>query len=120
MKNLKLSIVVVSLNTKNQFLKTIKSVNSQTYKNYEIIVVDGNSTDGTAEEILKIKNKSLRYLIKFSTHTNIISYLQLRSMFHLCFCYFVLTKISQNLRFLRLFFSFSRHGNVLDQKLFRF
>jgi len=64
MKNLKLSIVVVSLNTKNQFLKTIKSVNSQTYKNYEIIVVDGNSTDGTAEEILKIKNKSLRCLIE--------------------------------------------------------
>jgi glycosyltransferase involved in cell wall biosynthesis len=64
MQNLQLSIVVVSLNTKNQFLKTIKSINSQTYTNYEIIVVDGNSTDGTVEEILKIKNKSLRYLIE--------------------------------------------------------
>ena len=61
---IQLSIIVVSLNTKSKFLQTIKSINSQIYKNYEIIVVDGNSTDGTAEEILKIKNKSLRYLIE--------------------------------------------------------
>ena len=49
----KLSIVVVSLNTKNDFIKTIKSIQNQKYEDYEIIVVDGDSSDGTYEEILK-------------------------------------------------------------------
>ena len=51
----KLSIVVVSLNTKNDFIKTIKSIQNQKYEDYEIIVVDGDSSDGTYEEILKKK-----------------------------------------------------------------
>ena len=52
-KNLRkiISIIVVSFNTKKKFLKTIKSIRNQTYKNYEIIIVDGYSTDGTVEEI---------------------------------------------------------------------
>jgi glycosyltransferase involved in cell wall biosynthesis len=64
MLKLKLSIVVVSLNTKNQFLKTIKSINSQKYKNYEIIVVDGNSTDGTLEVIKKMKKNFSQIVIE--------------------------------------------------------
>jgi glycosyltransferase involved in cell wall biosynthesis len=64
MLKLKLSIVVVSLNTKNQFLKTIKSINSQKYKNYEIIVVDGNSTDGTFEVIKKMKKNFSQIVIE--------------------------------------------------------
>jgi len=64
MLKLKLSIVVVSLNTKNQFLKTIKSINSQKYKNYEIIVVDGNSTDGTLEAIKKMKKNFSQIVIE--------------------------------------------------------
>ena len=56
-KNLRkiISIIVVSFNTKKKFLKTIKSIRNQTYKNYEIIIVDGYSTDGTVEEIKKLK-----------------------------------------------------------------
>ncbi len=64
MLKLKLSIVVVSLNTINQFLKTIKSINSQKYKNYEIIVVDGNSTDGTLEVIKKMKKNFSQIVIE--------------------------------------------------------
>jgi glycosyltransferase involved in cell wall biosynthesis len=64
MSRINLSIIVVSLNTKNKFIKTIQSINSQTYNNYEIIIVDGKSTDGTIEEILKIKNFFLKYLIE--------------------------------------------------------
>ena len=58
------SIVVVSLNTKKQFLKTINSIKRQTYKNYEIIIVDGLSNDGTIKEIKKIKKKNVNYIIE--------------------------------------------------------
>ena len=51
------SIVIVSLNTKNEFLKTIKSVVKQKYKNYEIVIVDGKSEDGTIDVIKKLKKK---------------------------------------------------------------
>ncbi len=59
-----ISIIVVSLNTKKKFLKTIKSVQKQVYKNYEIIIVDGKSTDGTVDEIKKLKNKKVKYIIQ--------------------------------------------------------
>ena len=56
----KYSIIIVSLNTKNHFIETLNSIIRQTYKNYEIIVVDGFSTDGTRDEILKIKKRFLK------------------------------------------------------------
>ena len=66
MKNniIQLSVIVVSLNTKNEFLQTIKSIISQTYKNYEIIVVDGRSTDGTIKEIEKLKKNFSKIIIE--------------------------------------------------------
>ena len=51
------SIVVVSLNTKYEFNKTFRSINNQNFKNYEIIIVDGLSTDGTIKILKKIKKK---------------------------------------------------------------
>ncbi len=51
------SIIIVSLNTKLDFLKTFNNIKKQSYKNYEIILVDGKSSDGTLEEIKKLKNK---------------------------------------------------------------
>lgn len=56
------SIVVVSLNTKNDFIKTISSIEKQEYKNYEIITVDGGSIDGTRSEIIK-KRKIISKII---------------------------------------------------------
>ena len=51
--NFKVSIIVVSLNTKKKFNKTINSILKQKYKNFEIVVIDGKSTDGTKEIIFK-------------------------------------------------------------------
>lgn len=54
---LKISVIIVCKNERATIEKTIESVLSQSYKNYEIIVLDGNSTDGTLEELEKYKDK---------------------------------------------------------------
>ena len=64
MKNIIFSIVVISLNTKLDFLATLKSIEKQTCKDYETIVIDGDSDDGTKEEILKNKNIISKYIIE--------------------------------------------------------
>lgn len=43
------SILVVCLNAGNRLLDTIESIVSQTYQNYEVIIKDGESTDGSLE-----------------------------------------------------------------------
>jgi glycosyltransferase involved in cell wall biosynthesis len=60
----KVSIIIVSLNTKYFFLKTVNSVLAQSYKEREIIVVDGNSTDGTIDIIKKMKKKFSKVIIE--------------------------------------------------------
>ena len=47
----KLSIITVNLNNKDGLQKTIDSVVSQTFKDFEWIVIDGGSTDGSKELI---------------------------------------------------------------------
>ncbi len=46
---MKVSLITVSYNSAKTIADTLKSVQSQTYKDIEYIVVDGNSTDGTIE-----------------------------------------------------------------------
>jgi glycosyltransferase involved in cell wall biosynthesis len=43
------TFVVTSFNYEKYILKTLKSIKNQTYKNFEIIVVDDNSTDKSTE-----------------------------------------------------------------------
>lgn len=45
------SILVVCLNAGNRLLDTIESIMSQTYQNYEVIIKDGESTDGSLERV---------------------------------------------------------------------
>lgn len=45
------SIVTINYNNKEGLAKTIESVLSQTYKNFEFIIIDGASTDGSTELI---------------------------------------------------------------------
>lgn len=45
------SIITVVLNSKEYLKKTIESVRHQTFKDYEFIVIDGGSKDGTLEII---------------------------------------------------------------------
>ena len=48
---MKLSIITVCFNNKDGLIKTIESVCNQTFKDYEFIVIDGGSKDGSKEII---------------------------------------------------------------------
>ena len=50
---MKLSIITVNLNNRDGLQKTIDSVVSQTFRDFEWIVIDGGSTDGSKELIEK-------------------------------------------------------------------
>ena len=56
MKNPKISIITVVKNNKDGIEKNIQSIINQTYKNYEHIIIDGGSEDGTLEIIKKYQN----------------------------------------------------------------
>lgn len=48
---MKLSIITINLNNREGLKKTIESVFAQTFKDFEYIVIDGGSTDGSRELI---------------------------------------------------------------------
>ena len=50
-KTPKLSIITVCYNNRNGLQKTIESVVNQTFTDYEYIIIDGGSTDGTIDVI---------------------------------------------------------------------
>ncbi|WP_178270224.1 capsular polysaccharide synthesis protein [Phocaeicola coprocola] len=50
---MKISVITISYNAASCIEDTIKSVINQTYKDFEYIIVDGNSNDGTVEIIQK-------------------------------------------------------------------
>ena len=60
---MKISVITVVKNDKSNIEKTIVSVKKQNYQNFEHIIVDGCSTDGTSQIIMK-HIKSVRYFRK--------------------------------------------------------
>ena len=59
---MKYSIITVNYNNKEGLRQTIESVINQTYRNYEFIVIDGGSTDGSVE-LLKEYDKQITYWV---------------------------------------------------------
>ena len=63
MKNkIKISIITVTKNSEKFLQKTIDSLSNQTHQNFEHIIIDGDSTDGTLEIIKKNSNKITKWI----------------------------------------------------------
>ena len=67
MKNL-ISIITASYNYENYIKETIESVQAQTYKDWEMIIVDDGSTDNSVDVIKSYVEKDSR--IKLFQHEN--------------------------------------------------
>jgi len=65
MNELGISIITVSFNSSNTIEETIKSVLTQEYTNYEYIIIDGGSTDGTQLKIKKYESSFLKKEVKY-------------------------------------------------------
>jgi len=66
MVNSLVTIIIPVFNRSTLILETLESINSQTYKNWECIIIDDNSTDNTVEVVknycIDKKNISVRIL----------------------------------------------------------
>lgn len=59
---MKISIITINYNNKEGLRKTIESVINQTFRDFEYIVIDGGSTDGSTE-ILKEYDEHITYWV---------------------------------------------------------
>jgi len=62
MKSSFVSVIVPTYNRANLVSETVKSILNQTYKYFELIVVDDGSTDNTEEVIKKFNDKRIKYI----------------------------------------------------------
>jgi len=53
----KISIITINYNDRNGLQKTIESIVSQTFSDFEYVVIDGNSSDGSKEVIETYKSR---------------------------------------------------------------
>ena len=54
---MKLSVITINYNNRDGLKKTIESVVNQTYKDFEYIIIDGGSTDGSVEVLKEYSDK---------------------------------------------------------------
>ena len=69
MKNSPLfSIVIPTYNTKGYIVQCVESFEKQDFNNFEIIICDDGSNDGTIELLKKLKNDYSNITVEFNEH----------------------------------------------------
>ncbi|MGB3902114.1 MAG: glycosyltransferase family A protein, partial [Bacteroidales bacterium] len=66
-ENILVSIIIPVYNGEKYISDTIQSVIDQTYKNWELIIVDDGSTDNTAEIVKQFNDSRISYIKKNNT-----------------------------------------------------
>lgn len=61
-KGPKVSVIVPTYNGKSTILPTIRSVLLQSYRDFELIIIDDGSTDGVGRLVKKINDPRIRYI----------------------------------------------------------
>lgn len=69
--NPKISVIIINYNRKDEVLKLIDLLNRQTYRSFEIIIIDNCSADNSADEIQK-KHPQVK-LIKLSKNMGFVA-----------------------------------------------
>ena len=64
MSDILFSIIIPTYNREKFIVKTIQSVLSQTYTNFELIIVDDGSTDNTEKFVRNVKDKRIKFFKK--------------------------------------------------------
>lgn len=62
------SIIIPTYNTKKYITQCVESFTKQNFDDYEIIICDDGSTDGTIELLKKLKNSYKNVIIEFNEH----------------------------------------------------
>lgn len=64
MKEKLISIIIPTFNNRELLSKCVESIIAQTVDNYEILIIDDGSSDGTNQSIKKYLNKNIKYFYK--------------------------------------------------------
>jgi len=57
------SVIIPAYNAENYIEKAIQSVLEQTYPNFEVIVIDDNSTDRTVDVVREFRDERIKLLV---------------------------------------------------------
>ena len=57
-----ITVITVCFNSEKTIINCLESVKSQTFKNYEHLIIDGNSSDKTVEIIKNFNNEKIRLI----------------------------------------------------------
>ena len=60
--NIVFSVVIPAYNRENEIVRAVKSVLNQSFRNFEIIVVDDGSSDGTMAAVKSIQDNRVKYI----------------------------------------------------------
>jgi glycosyltransferase involved in cell wall biosynthesis len=65
-----ISVIIPTYKRCQILAKAVNSVINQTYKNWELIIIDNNSNDGTEELIANFHNNKILFLFYVKIETN--------------------------------------------------